>query len=147
MWCSNGLRRQTSPLSIEPEVGQRPENGIEAPVSESCDVLHEDKLGSHFANDSMHFPPEAGPLSCKSSASPSDADVLAWEAAADDVDVASPWLAVESPDVIPDREPRKGSVGLPSEQDSPGVGIKLNSASDAPSKQSPAQDAASCPCK
>jgi hypothetical protein len=95
----------------------------------------------------VHFPPEAGPLSCESGASPSDADVLAWESAADDVDVTSPWLAVKGADVVPDWEPRQGSVGLPGEQNSPGVGIKLNSASDAPSKQSPAQDAASCPCK
>jgi len=72
---------------------------------------------------------------------------LAWESAADDVDVTSPRSSVEGADIVPDWESWQASIGLSGKQDSPGVGIKLNSASDAPSKQSPAQDAASCPCK
>jgi len=36
---------------------------------------------------------------------------------------------------------------LSGEQDAAGVGINLNSADGAPSKQLPSQDAASCPCK
>jgi hypothetical protein len=80
-------------------------------------------------------------------ATSSAADVLARESAADDVDVASPLLAVEGAHVVPDGEPWQETVSLSGEQDVPAVGIKLNSADGAPSKEAASQDASSCPCK
>jgi len=72
---------------------------------------------------------------------------LAGESSADNIDVSAPLSAVETAHVIPDWERLKDSIALPGKQDASAVGIKLNSADGAPSKQLPSQDAASCPCK
>jgi hypothetical protein len=91
--------------------------------------------------------PQAGTLSGDSGAFSGGADVLAGKAPGDDVDGATPWPPVEGLHVVPDREGLKASVGLSGQQDAPGVGIKLNSGSGAPSKESPSQDATCPACK
>ena len=50
MWRANVGRSQTAPLRIEPELGQRPENGVESSKSESSDVFQEDVDWSQSAN-------------------------------------------------------------------------------------------------
>jgi predicted glycoside hydrolase/deacetylase ChbG (UPF0249 family) len=72
---------------------------------------------------------------------------LAREPAADDVDVPAPRAPVEGSNVIPYGEAIEHAVALSGEQHGAGVGIKLDSANGAPSKQEPSQDAASGPCK
>jgi hypothetical protein len=72
---------------------------------------------------------------------------LAGKSSADDIDRPAPSLAVEGSHVVPDWESAKASVSLSRKQDSARIGINLDSADGAPSKQSASQDAASCPCK
>jgi hypothetical protein len=72
---------------------------------------------------------------------------LAWKSAANDIDVSAPRLAVEGLHIVPDWEPRQESVPLSGKQNSAAVGIKLNSADGAPSKEFASQDASSCSCK
>jgi hypothetical protein len=72
---------------------------------------------------------------------------LAWESPADNIDIPAPLLAVEASHVIPDWERVKDSVALSRKQDASAVGINLNSADGAPSKQLSAQDASACSCK
>jgi hypothetical protein len=74
-------------------------------------------------------------------------DVQTGEAAADDIDVPSPGLAIKGGDVIPDGEGLEQPVPLPGEQHAAAVGINLDSAHGAPSKQAPSQDAAARSCK
>jgi hypothetical protein len=95
----------------------------------------------------VHLPPQGGSSSTKPGSITGKADVLAWESTADDVDVTSPWPSVEGADIVPDWESWQASISLSGKKDSSRIGIKLNSALGAPSKQMPSQDASSCPCK
>jgi hypothetical protein len=137
------VRAQHTPLRIETQRGQVPENSTEPPNSEHWGVLHEDVTGSYLANDTSEFRPESGLLPVDAGAFAGAGDVLAGEAAGDDVDVAAPLVPVEGPDVVPDGELGQASVALSGEEYVSSVGINLNSADGAPSKEEPSQDAAS----
>jgi hypothetical protein len=138
---------QHSPSRIIPQRGQVSENTSKPTRSEDWRVLHKHAARSYFADDSGHFHPEPATSAVDSLSFASRADVLAWEATADDIDRAAPGLAVKGPDIVPDREVGQVSVSLAGEQHAAGVGIKLNSATGAPSKEFAPQDAASCSCK
>lgn len=88
------------------------------------------------------MPPHAGlgpvnprPLAC-------NADVLAREAAADDVDESAPRHAVEGLHIIPDGEVWQHPIALTSEQHPLTVGVDLDGADGAPAEQRAAEDAA-----
>jgi hypothetical protein len=138
---------ENSPSRIKPQRGQVFENSVESPRSEHWRVFHERELGSYFTNDPGHFHPEPRALSVKPCALSGAADVLAWESTGHHAHGACPGPAVECAHVIPHWEARQQSVALAGQQHASGVGIKLNSADGAPSKQVPTQDAASCSCK
>lgn len=78
------------PRRIEPERGQVTEHFTESPPvvsgKEPRNVLHEHESRSHVSNDPAILAPEARPLARESGALSGDADVLAGESAADDVD-------------------------------------------------------------
>jgi hypothetical protein len=136
-----------SPSSIEPHLGQVSENSSKPSINEHWRVLHEHEPRCHFANDPGHFQPKAAALSVESVAPAGDRNVLAGEASGHNINSSAPRLAVKGPHIVPDGEGWKQSIALSGEQHASTVGIKLNSASGAPSKQVPSQDAASCPCK
>jgi hypothetical protein len=75
------------PFRVIPERGKVTENGSHSSSKERCDVLHDDIAGSYFANDPSKLVPKTGPSTGEASTFSSDADVLAWESAADEVDV------------------------------------------------------------
>jgi hypothetical protein len=147
--CANIGSRKHSPSRIIPHRGQVSENDSKSPESESWAVFHKRKSRSYFANDASHLAPESGAFSVDAFAvcSACGTDVLTRESSRHNVNSASPDSAIERRNVIPDRECVEASIGLSCEQDASGVGINLNSADGAPSKQLPSQDAASCPCK
>jgi hypothetical protein len=136
-----------SPSRIEPHRGQVSEYTSKPARSEHWRVLHNDVSRSYFANDPGHLHPESTALTVDSCATACAGDVLAWESTSDDIDAASPRMAVEGPHVIPDREPLEHAISLACEQYPARVGSKLNSADGAPSKDAPAQDASACSCK
>jgi hypothetical protein len=74
------------PFRVIPERGKRPENGVHSSSKERSDVLHEDVSGSYIANDPSELVPKTGPSAGESGTFSGDANVLAWEAAADEVD-------------------------------------------------------------
>ena len=78
------------PRRIEPERGQVTEHLTEGPPvvsgKEPRDVLHEHESRSHVSNDPAILTPEARPLAAEPGALPGNADILAGEAAAEDVD-------------------------------------------------------------
>jgi hypothetical protein len=86
--------------------------------------------------------PEAGALAVNARSGASDADILAGEAAANDVNTALPRASVKRTYVIPDRERREAPVVLPSHEHAGCPGVSLDSAHGAPSKESTAKDAA-----
>jgi hypothetical protein len=99
---SAASRGEHIPLRIVPEAGQRPEYEVKSPVNEAWDVLQENVLGSHLANDARDLGPEPsavfGPLSLAGGA-----PRLAREARRDDMNDSAPRLAVKGGKVIPDR--------------------------------------------
>jgi hypothetical protein len=140
-------RAQDTPPSIIPERGQVTEYTSEPSSNEVCGVFHERVLRSYLANDASKLAPKPRSFAVEASTGAIAADVLAGEPAANDVDGASPGLAVKRADIIPDGEWIEHTVPLASEQHAAAVGIKLDSADGAPAQQEPAQDAAACPCK
>lgn len=52
MVCANFGSSNSAPFTVEPERGQRAENGIGSPIKETWNVLQDDEPGFHFANDS-----------------------------------------------------------------------------------------------
>jgi hypothetical protein len=86
--------------------------------------------------------PEAASLAIDARSGAGNADVLAGEAAADDVNTASPRASVKRAYVIPDRERRETAVVLPSHEHAGCPGVTLDSAHAAPAKELAAKDAA-----
>lgn len=82
------------PFRIIPDLGQVSENSAKPSArpltwasKQVCDVLQENELRSYFANKSRDFRPKAGSGSVsETSALSGNADVLAREAPADDID-------------------------------------------------------------
>jgi hypothetical protein len=86
--------------------------------------------------------PESGARSVDAGAFAGFADVLARKPARNDVNTASPRPSVKSLYIIPDRKRVERPVVLPSHEHAGGVGVALDSAHAAPSKQLAAKDAA-----
>jgi hypothetical protein len=103
---ANGGSRYAMPLRIKPERGQVAENSVKPPKSEGCDVLHDDVARSNLANEASVLAPQARPLSVNAGSGAGDTDVLAGEAAADDIDAIGEPFALEAPDVGKARDVR-----------------------------------------
>jgi hypothetical protein len=103
--------------------------------SEHWAVLHEDVAGFHLANDASHFTPEAGALTVESVAGTCDTDVLTRKASRNHINKASPWAAVKTRDVRPNRENRQAFIGLPLREKGCAVGITFNCANGSPAQQ------------
>jgi hypothetical protein len=93
-------RSEHAPLRIVPDLGQRAENSMQAPSNKRWGIFHEAVLGSYFANDALHVPPEPAALAVDPFAFARDRDVLARESAGNDIDSSSPWGSVEGGNVI-----------------------------------------------
>lgn len=133
-------RREHLPFRIEPEIGQSPENDVKPASNKNSHVLHEDVGWLRVANDPEHVEPETRARARQASSVASNADVLAREAAADDVDTLSPGGTVEGSDVVMDREARQRAVLLASLQDRATVGVDLDRADAAVAEQFACQD-------
>jgi hypothetical protein len=140
MGRSNVGSSHNSPARVIPERGKVGEDSFKSSMNEHWAVLHEDVLGSYFANHPRHVPPHAGALSVKTVALAGDADVLAGKAARNDVNNAAPWSSVKGLHVIPNRERREKPVVLPCDKYACCVGLPLDGAHGSPSKQVPAEN-------
>jgi len=130
MWGTNGARGYNSPLRIEPEFGQRPENNVETPVNESWHVLHEDVSGSNLANDAGELEPEPAPGAFfDARAFPGNGDVLAGEPSADEIGLHSG--SVKGANVSVNGSLIEPSVGHSGAEEFLAVGVSLD-ISDAP---------------
>src|SRR5262245_9952096 len=121
-------------------------------------VFHEDVAGSNLANNSRHLSPQSGAFSLDTGAVPfshiasgippcprsAGADVLAREAAANDIDAPPPGGSVEGAHVIPDGEPGQQSVPLPLQEDAAAVAVQLDSAAAGMSEKDSTEDSSPC---
>jgi hypothetical protein len=83
---TNGGRWYAVPLRVVPARGQVSENSAEPSAKQSCDILHDDKSGSKIANQSGDLAPKSRTLALDPNPRAGVTDVLAGEAAADDID-------------------------------------------------------------
>jgi len=141
------MRSQHSPSRIIPHRGKITEDHGKTSGNKQRAVFHKHETRSNLTNNARHFLPQTGPSSCDTRSFSSRANILTGEASADDINSTMPGFTIKGAHVIPDWESVKTSVRLSGKQDASGVGIKLDSADGAPSKQSPSQDSTSCPCK
>jgi len=74
------------PFRIIPERGQGSENRLQPSRKQRADVLQDNETGSQFANKTGDLVEQAATLAFKPCPKPCEANVLAWEAAADDID-------------------------------------------------------------
>ena len=120
------LRSEQIPFRIVPAFGQVAEDTVESSRSESCDVFHENEAGSYLANDSRVLGPETRPLSVETGSGSRKADVLAREAARDEIHDSSPRLAVEGGYVVPDRSWTQLLLSHPGHESRRSVGVPLD---------------------
>jgi hypothetical protein len=83
---TKGRSRKAVPLRVIPERGQVSENALKAPSKQSCDVLHEHVARSKLANHTGVLAPKTRARPVDPGAPAGDADVLAREPSAQDVD-------------------------------------------------------------
>jgi hypothetical protein len=124
-----------APCSIVPQVGKSSEDG-----SESASTKHRGVFGKHIrrpnlANNAELLEPKSRTSAFQTCAPPSGGDVLAGEAAGDDVDEAAPWPSVEGADVIPDGERFEVSVALALGEHTLAVSVDFNSTDGSPPEQ------------
>lgn len=135
-------RSHNAPDRIIPHGGKVAEDKAETTRAQVRAVLDEDTGRRYLANDARHVVPEAGFAALDARAFPGRADVLAGEAAGDNVHVAAPGRTVKGADIVPHGEAWQVPFALPLQQPGAWPGSILNSADGAPSKQFPAQDSA-----
>jgi hypothetical protein len=83
--CANTGCGYAVPLRVIPERGQVPENGSDASPEKRGDILHDDVAGAKLANETGVLDPEAAALTREPRAFASNGDILAGEAAANNV--------------------------------------------------------------
>jgi len=84
--CTNGTSWNNVPFRVIPEREKVAEYGIHPSRKQRCDVLHNDVSRSKLANDPRELVPKTGPFTGKTGSFSSNADVLAGEPSADDID-------------------------------------------------------------
>lgn len=118
------LRVKSSPRRQIPELGQRVEDDPEvcalsaSRAVEPFDVFNEDGSGAKSTNDSHELEEESAAVSGEAGALSRDADVLAGEASAEEIDV--PGAGVNVMDVLVDSD-----AGESGGDDCPAVGVDL----------------------
>ena len=76
------------PFRIIPDRSEAPEAGIQSARAKGCDVFRDEERRPELVNDAEHFKPESAAFAVESRAFAGEADVLARESAANDVNAA-----------------------------------------------------------
>jgi hypothetical protein len=121
MWCANCGSGYTVPFRVIPERSKFPEHLFQSARSKGRAVFEDDPRGLDFGDDASAFAPQPRPGSFKPFAAAlcGEADVLAWEAGANNVN----W-----PDACP---PKSSNVSVDRDsrpvlcEDGPAVGFDL----------------------
>lgn len=120
-------RSNSDPLRIEPELGKIGEDNVETSPSECSNVLGEDAPGAGLVDDPLVLGPEAAALpGFDPRALARVGDVLAGEAANDEIHEATPWATIEGGNVVPDRSAIQRLVFHPCHEGGRGVSVPLD---------------------
>lgn len=147
VWSTNVRRSEHSPFRIEPEFGQVSENSVNPPRSEHWRVFHVCVSRSYLANDPRHFAPESGAFAVEPVSGSGAGNVLARKPSRYHVNNASPWSAVKTRNVRPNREGRDKSIGLSLRENGCAVGITLNCADASPAQQVACENSSTRTCE
>jgi hypothetical protein len=127
MWRANVGRSETDPLRIEPDFGQRSENGVESSShSDGCDVFQEDVARSNVANDADEVEVESAPFTVDAGTLPGERQVLTGETSRHQIDTAPETVCGERPHVRPDRSVVQVARRHPGSEDGRCVGFPLH---------------------
>jgi len=138
---------QHCPPTVIPDRGQITEHSVESSSKDCWAVLHVCESRSNLANDPRHVGPEPAALAVDAPPFAGRADVLAREAARNHVNNSAPRFAVKGANVIPNREGREKAVILSGGKYACGVGLQLDGADGAPSKQFAREYSATSACE
>lgn len=83
---TSGGSRYAMPLRIKPDLGQRPENNVQPPSKQRCHVLQHNDSRSELSNHANGLEKQSASLTRKSCPKSGVGNILAGEAAADDID-------------------------------------------------------------
>ena len=83
---TNGGSRNTMPLSIIPDLGQRPENSVQSSSKQRCHVLQHNRSGLQFSNQANGFKEQSRPFPGQSCPSSGVGNILTWETADNAID-------------------------------------------------------------
>ena len=104
--CANGGSGYAMPLRIIPERREAPEHRFQSARSKGTDVFGDDVARAEFADEPVELKPETRARPFEARAFTGEADVLAGEAAANDVDWSNAVLfkscCIECPHVVID---------------------------------------------
>lgn len=131
MCCANIGRSESAPLRIVPERGKVGEDDFKPFCAEGCDVLNEDQSRLNFGDDSEVLLPEPASRTCDSGLLSGNADVLAREAARDDVHQSAKRLSVEGGNIRPNRRWIQVCFVHARRKDFTGIGFPLHESDNA----------------
>lgn len=129
------MSSEHTPRRIKPQAGKPREDDVQSSSAEPGAVLGKDERRPHFANDTEHLEPESRSVSGETCSASSAGDVLAREAAGNNVNCSAPRHAVERADVIPDWEGLEVSVSLALSEHALAMGVDLDCADGAPAEK------------
>jgi hypothetical protein len=115
-----------TPFRIEPEAGKVAEHAVKPSSDECGNVLDEHEPRSALVDDAGVLSPESRALAVEACARAGKADVLAREAASDEIHDSTPRASVEGADVIPDRRRIQGLVRHPCHESGRGESFPLD---------------------
>lgn len=127
---ANVGRSHKIPFRIEPERGKVGQHSIEPKAKVPGDVLEEGERRSALRDDARDFGPQV-PLVSLAELLPGDAERLAGVARNDEIHRATPALAVERAEIVPDRSAIQGLFFHPGHEDGRGEGVPLEEANGA----------------
>jgi len=119
------VRPEHTPLRIEPEVGNFPENCVESQGNVPWDVLEKDQRRLDLGDDSPDVRPEVARVGLAGAIS-GDAEWLAGIAGSDEIHATAPRSAIEGCEIVPDRSAIQGRVFHPGHENGRREGFPLD---------------------
>jgi hypothetical protein len=80
--CANGSSGYAMPFRIVPERREAAEDFVQSSSAKGCNILNDDVLRSRFFNEPVEFVPKTGSFARKAGSESGNADVLARESSA-----------------------------------------------------------------
>jgi hypothetical protein len=132
-------RSHNTPPRIIPQRGKVSEDSGKSSSHKQRAVFHEDEARQYLTDNACHLAPQSAALSRDACALSGAGNVLAREAASDDIHHATPWSAGKCPHIVPNGEGREASVVLPRREDFAAIGVDFDRAHGAESAQHAAE--------